>query len=598
MIINVVDHGAVGNGVADDTAAINATIALLTEYDALYFPAGTYLVKAPPPPPQTIAILPLHEKNLKIYGDGIGISIIKLADSCPDFQTIFGDSIQAPGYEGRIAGLEVCDITFDLNIDGNPIYPGKDLQTWQSAAIVCYHGAVYNIHDIEITNSSSYYLLYFINATDITVTDSIFSNVGDFLLGTPDVGHDMDVIWVNGEGPCNISHNHFSCSAIHLGGGKAAIEMHCSNWTIEDNVIENFYLGIWAVSDGETENMNVLRNEISGCNVGVMIWSYNVNHLSLTGYGIDGILIQDNTIDLETSLATWYLGEGTEGGIVVHPQCDLDINDLVIDGNTISVSAVPLAILNDYLAGISFVNWHTPAYTLSNVTITNNVITNMPGAGLRLSYPLDAVIIENNTLTNCGSAVTGEPSDDSPIRLGTKDIGPPPYLPHVDINDVRIIDNTFIDSVPVTRIKNWIELATTASSTGLVFSGNSYSLTGDGAVFDRQFLINDNTVQPLLTETIADFAPPTHKVNSASVVIDGITTWRVEITGLIWTGGGYMTITELSSAATWASVIDLPQITVTGLSTGNAVRLYDSAGNIHASAVESGGTATLTYTLD
>lgn len=54
----------------------------------------------------------------------------------------------------------------------------------------------------------------------------------------------------------------------------------------------------------------------------------------------------------------------------------------------------------------------------------------------------------------------------------------------------------------------------------------------------------------------------------------------------------------LSALATWASVLDLPQITVTGLATGNAVRLYDSAGNIHASVVESGGTATLTYTLD
>jgi hypothetical protein len=57
-------------------------------------------------------------------------------------------------------------------------------------------------------------------------------------------------------------------------------------------------------------------------------------------------------------------------------------------------------------------------------------------------------------------------------------------------------------------------------------------------------------------------------------------------------------IAALSAPATWASVIDLPQITVTGLDTGNAVRLYDSAGNVHASAVEAGGTATLTYTLD
>jgi hypothetical protein len=57
-------------------------------------------------------------------------------------------------------------------------------------------------------------------------------------------------------------------------------------------------------------------------------------------------------------------------------------------------------------------------------------------------------------------------------------------------------------------------------------------------------------------------------------------------------------ITALSAPATWAGVIDLPTITVTGLDTGNAVRLYDAAGNIHASAVEVGGTATLTHTLD
>lgn len=54
----------------------------------------------------------------------------------------------------------------------------------------------------------------------------------------------------------------------------------------------------------------------------------------------------------------------------------------------------------------------------------------------------------------------------------------------------------------------------------------------------------------------------------------------------------------LSGLVDWNDVIDLPQITVTGLATGNAVRLYDAAGNVHASAVETGGTATLTYTLD
>lgn len=53
-----------------------------------------------------------------------------------------------------------------------------------------------------------------------------------------------------------------------------------------------------------------------------------------------------------------------------------------------------------------------------------------------------------------------------------------------------------------------------------------------------------------------------------------------------------------SNPATWASVIDLPQITVTGLATGNAVEVRNTAGVLKGNAVESGGTATLTYTLD
>lgn len=65
--------------------------------------------------------------------------------------------------------------------------------------------------------------------------------------------------------------------------------------------------------------------------------------------------------------------------------------------------------------------------------------------------------------------------------------------------------------------------------------------------------------------------------------------------GRILTAGEKAVINAL---ATWTNIIDLPQITVTGLATGNAARLYDAAGNVHASAIETGGTATLTYTLD
>ena len=45
-IVNVRDHGARGEDKGDDTDALEAAIAALRNGDALYFPAGTYHVRA------------------------------------------------------------------------------------------------------------------------------------------------------------------------------------------------------------------------------------------------------------------------------------------------------------------------------------------------------------------------------------------------------------------------------------------------------------------------------------------------------------------------------------------------------------------------
>jgi len=42
--VNVKDYGATGNGVTDDTAAINLAVAALTSHGVLFFPPGKYLV--------------------------------------------------------------------------------------------------------------------------------------------------------------------------------------------------------------------------------------------------------------------------------------------------------------------------------------------------------------------------------------------------------------------------------------------------------------------------------------------------------------------------------------------------------------------------
>lgn len=63
-VVSVKDFGAVGNGVADDAAAINA--ALASGAKRVYLPAGTYKVLATLSVPQ----------NVSMYGDGPGATII------------------------------------------------------------------------------------------------------------------------------------------------------------------------------------------------------------------------------------------------------------------------------------------------------------------------------------------------------------------------------------------------------------------------------------------------------------------------------------------------------------------------------------------
>ncbi len=83
--VSVKDFGAVGNGIADDTAAINRAIAntytvdtttAFKERRTLYFPGGTYLIQS-----QSIKFYP----HATIMGDGPTSTILKSNDSTLDY---------------------------------------------------------------------------------------------------------------------------------------------------------------------------------------------------------------------------------------------------------------------------------------------------------------------------------------------------------------------------------------------------------------------------------------------------------------------------------------------------------------------------------
>jgi len=74
--IDVVAYGAVGNGIADDTGAINSAIAALPATGGIvYFPPGIYLVTAQ---------IPILQSSVRIMGAGIGVSVIQDASTTAD----------------------------------------------------------------------------------------------------------------------------------------------------------------------------------------------------------------------------------------------------------------------------------------------------------------------------------------------------------------------------------------------------------------------------------------------------------------------------------------------------------------------------------
>lgn len=125
-VANVRDFGAIGDGLADDTAAINRAITQLYNSTqvagnfrsrrTLYFPAGTYNISG-----DVLRLVPY----LRIQGDGRNNTVIQQTDSGQTCCVTIADSLgltgASMGTTGGIlpTGIEVNDIRFSVTNDQN-----------------------------------------------------------------------------------------------------------------------------------------------------------------------------------------------------------------------------------------------------------------------------------------------------------------------------------------------------------------------------------------------------------------------------------------------------------------------------------------------
>jgi len=518
---NVVDYGALGDGATDDTAAIQDAIDDLPPNGSiLYFPAGTYKVKAPAI--ETDRILALADTNIKVMGDGMGVSTIKVANACPTYQWLLGPDTGATD----LTGLEICDLTFDHNSDNNPVMDAGEIAAWPQYSCGTYEGSDINLHDFEVVNSSSTNNVV-VNGVgyagaNITVKNIQSSNIGK-IDGTH-IEHDMSLFYI-----CGSDYEISGCTLDGAAGATVgAVEAHGTDFIIKNNAITDFGRGINAcgIHVADTENVAVHDNTITDCTAGIVLYSEQyLTHIA--GYGLNGCEVYNNEITV-----TPFGGVGdTEPrrGIGVYGSADLDINNLNIHDNNISstLETVPGG-WDSNSVGIGWLPEIGSPSTLKNSFITDNTVTDFPAAGVILNIPIDTVVVSGNTFTNCGSTMAAGVDDFWKACISMFNYG--------SIDTYEISDNVFIDDNATTRICYFVYLWADLAATDITLHDNTYSLTGDGVSIIRPLEVDSNLVRPVIAETILDFVPPIHNVISPGTsIIDGITVWTVGVDELTWT---------------------------------------------------------------
>jgi hypothetical protein len=262
---SVKDAGAVGDGVTDDTAAINTAFVTATE---VYFPPGTYLVSDAG---SNIALT--VPSNIRIRGAGIGVTTIKLANS--------GDAHVFHGT--NVSHVEISHLT----IDGN-----RANQTAGVHGVRGTDASFWNLHDLEIKDTRD----YGIGFQDGTMTDIILHNI--WMDGTGADGIDfknadnanasitLSNININNPGTVSATQagvdlrgEGFTCNNIivtNLAAGHFGIRFRASTATLEGgrrSSLSGFHIsgagaiGLKVVDEG----LMISDGTVDGCVVGVNI---------------------------------------------------------------------------------------------------------------------------------------------------------------------------------------------------------------------------------------------------------------------------------------------------------------------------------------
>jgi hypothetical protein len=437
--ISVKDFGAVGNGIVDDTKAIQSAIDAVSESGGgvVFFPSGIYKVSINPGKSKAITI----RANIILKGFSNKESIIKLADNQGDFDAILGGE----RLDSNILNFAMYNLAIDGNGTNNPVNNESDLlKKGMRYSLRIYLGSKINIEGCRFINQNNTNSITVNNdegfLSDVKIKNNIFE-----LIGGGQIDYDHSTIYTHGK-RIEISDNYFSSRhGAGTYGARTAIEIHGDEHIVRNNIIHGFTNGINVTGvASSSHNQLITNNFIKDAHSGIVIWSKSYKNKS-DKYALNNCIISHNKITINVDGWRKLWGNDPSAGITLEPDSDAPFKNLEIINNQIYFTK-PLknGRNSDSLAnGIRMWRSDFPQVESENIRIIGNKIENSLAGGIYIYMTIKKGEISENTILNPGKS-NGTFHDD--YRAG--------ILVSGDLNQVNINNNFLIDN----QVKNTLKL--------------------------------------------------------------------------------------------------------------------------------------------
>jgi Pectate lyase superfamily protein len=471
FILSVKKFGARGDGVTDDTKAIQTTLETVEAKGGgtVFFPSGTYKVLIQPQKSRALTI----DKNIILKGEGTQKSTIKLGDRQGNYNAILAGAAMS----SDLSNFALQNLTIDANATANPIESERSFKEDRDRFVLrIFAGKNIRIENCRFTNIKDVNVLTLNNdrlVSDIVIQNNRFDGIGG---GSFD--HDHSTIYILGKRSTIARNTFVSANGPGTNGVRTAIEIHGDEHQVLNNQISGYTFGINVTgAASSSKGQRIEENTIAGAHTGIVLWSY-ISQDQSSAFGLEDLKIDRNQIDLEVMGWRKLWGDSPNQGIVLEANSNAPIKDLQITNNKIKFHHFKDAGRKTDALSAGIILWRAkaPNVAAQDIAIAQNEIRNPLASGLYIAMPIQQLKIAQNTIFDVGQ-------------------GQYPFHPHyrsgliVGVNTVsmQINQNQFVDTQPRSTM-----------TAGMLWQGNCARQCTQQ---NNQLVVRAKTQVPLLIQT-------------------------------------------------------------------------------------------------